>query len=161
MTGSSQSLESRVAKLEGQLSQLVATVTEFIGASEIWRNDISKTINKLGESLADKTRPNLGVMASWAGVVIAIIGAVALPMASNSSKESARHDVAIRDLDTKLQREYQLMSDKITQSVENVNSRSAERHLEAVKESDRNWEWIKWQTQAELEELRQRRLKTP
>lgn len=157
MTG--QSLDSRVAKLEGQLSQLVSTVTDFIGASDTWRGEISGAINRLGENISERTRPNLGIMASWAAVVLGIVSAVSVPMFANAAKESTRHDQSIRDLDAKLQREYQLMSDKIVQAVENVNSRSVERHVEAVKESDRNWDWIKWQTQADLEELRIRRNK--
>lgn len=155
---SPQSLDARVAKLEGQLSQLVSTVTDFIGASDNWRGEISNAIARLGENISERTRPNLGIMASWAAVVIAIISAVSLPMFANASKESSRHDQNIRDLDVKLQREYQLMSDKIVQAVENVNSRSMERHVEAIKETDRVWDWIKWQAQADLEELRTRRL---
>lgn len=153
------SLESRVAKVEGQLSQLVSTVESFINASDNWRNDITKALGKLTENISDKTRPNLGIMASWAAVVIAFIVAVGAPILAASRRDAERHDQGIRDLDTKLQREYSLMNENVETKVKNLNDLSKERHETAMKENDKVWDWIKWQAQSDLEELRQRRLK--
>lgn len=160
------SLEARVAKLEGQLSQLVSTVTDFISASETWRKDISGAIGRVSEHVAERTRPNLSIMAAWAGIVLMIVAAIATPMQINGRRESDRHEKAIESLDTKLQREYQLMNDKTAQSVENLNGLSKERHETASKYTanvqtnvDKLWEWVNAQAQADMNELRQRRMR--
>lgn len=153
------SLESRVAKVEGQLSQLVTTVTDFVSTSTSWRNDVSNAINRLTENISDRTRPNLGIMASWAAVVIAFIVAVGTPIQMNARRESDRHETALVAMDLKLQREYQLMDQKTAADVANLNAISKERHDTVMHENEKNWDWLKWQTQSDLQELRDRRLK--
>lgn len=151
-----------MARVEGQIEQLVSAVDGFTKASEHWREGVSKDIKALSSRIADSTRPN----AAWAGVVISFIMAVATPVAFFVIREMNRSEANIVALDVKLQREQQLIEQKLTQEVANVDRASRERHESAkvLIDMDRDrlirlehWqdEWL----QAELQELRQRRQK--
>lgn len=155
----SASMETRVAKLEGQLSQLVSTVSSFIDSSENWRGEISRSLGKLSENISEKTRPNLHTMAVWAAIVLSVIGMVSTPCAFFVIREMNRQDKVSENLDAKLQREFTLMQQNTIDRMESVNRSSQERHEVVSKRVDAMESWKSDQIRSDLDELRARRLK--
>ena len=154
-------LESRVAKLEGIVNQLADTVHDDIANSEKWRRSITSEIHELSE----KSAPNLSVMAAWAGVVIAFVVAAASPIGFFLMRDSQRHDKTLESLDTKLQREATLISQRTDEQIkglkEGTDGRFNER-LVLIKALEdrvgRVQEFSSKQIQSDLDELRQRRM---
>lgn len=148
------------------MSEVITEVGEFIAQSKqnaeslrSLRADFTTAIDSLrsaveriGDKLNTATRPNISTFVSICGVmvgIISLIGGVIGFFLWN----------AIVGLDTKLQKEFQLSITTATQAVENVNSRSLERHEAVSKAVDRIHTWEDSHDAADLEELRQRRLK--
>lgn len=164
------SLESRVGKLEGQLSQLVTTVTDFVDKSESWRGSVSRDINKLTENISDRTRPNLSLYLSFAGLGVTVIVAFIALLGFFFTREMARgHDDYIRQselgrqdykaLDDKLQREFQLMVNNAEQKYQEADKNSKERNENVKRDLDSLRGWQNSSDDADRTELRARRLK--
>lgn len=162
----SQPLESRVAKMEGQLATLVTNVKDFIAASETWRNEVSRDF----KTVARDQRPNHSVLAVWTGVILTIIGMAAAPTTYFFTREMSRQDKSIENLDIKLQREATLMVENTTSAIKNVgeattaaiknlNEISKERHEAVVKDVDEAKERQRDRDKEDRQELMQRRLK--
>lgn len=169
-------LETRVAHIEGQISQLVTAIEQSAKISEQnartaehWRENISAEIQNLGNRLTDKTAPNFGTMAAWAAVIVAVIFGISTPILSNMSETSKRDREDMHrmfsDLDIKLQREFSLSLETAKQGIANLNDLSKERHEQAVKLADRNLDRIHRledvrdaQADADMKELRERRM---
>lgn len=167
---SQNSLESRVGKLEGQLSQLVTTVTDFVDKSEGWRSGLSRDINKLTENISDRTRPNLSLYLSFAGLGVTVIVAFIALLGFFFTREMARgHDDYIRQselgrqdyiaLDNKLQREFQLMVSNAEQKYQEADKNSKERNENVKRDLDSLRSWQDSSDNADRDELRARRLK--
>lgn len=170
MEGPQSSLESRVGKLEGQLSQLVTTVTDFVDKSEGWRSGLSRDINKLTENISDRTRPNLSLYLSFAGLGVTVIVAFIALLGFFFTREMARgHDDYIRQselgrqdyiaLDNKLQREFQLMVNNAEQKYQEADKNSKERNENVKRDLDSLRSWQDSSDNADRDELRARRLK--
>lgn len=160
------SIEPRVARLEGELEQLVAAVnslakststwqSEFAHTTEEWRREVSTKIDGLNR----ETRPNVGLMAQWAGVVLSIIALVSTPIAFHFNDK-------ISTLDAKLQKEYGLVNDSMKEKVDSlriqfdeVQKNGSPITRERLAKSEVLDEITKHQLLADLEELHQRRLK--
>lgn len=164
------SLESRVGKLEGQLSQLVNTVTDFVDKSEGWRSNLSKDINKLNENISDRTRPNLTLYISFASLSVGVIFAFIALLGFFFSREQAqaRDTVAkveqrgrddFKSLDDKLQREFQLMVNNAEQKYQEADKNSKERNENVKRDLDALRTWQNSSDDADRSELRARRLK--
>lgn len=101
------SLEPRVARLEGQLEQIIETVNELKQSNERGFAGISAKI----ETLNRDARPNFGLFAQWSIVILVFVGMVATPIAYY-------FNTSILGLDTKLQKEYQLVNQTIQERVD-------------------------------------------
>lgn len=67
------------------------------------------TVDKVAKAVLTLSAPNFGTLTAFAAMILTIIGMVAAPCAWFVVHEMARQDQNLRDMDTKLQREYQLM----------------------------------------------------
>lgn len=157
---------SKVAALEGEFRQHVSAVNAFVEATSRWQHDFSKSTEEWRRELSDKidglnrdTRPNFGLMAQWAGIVLSIIALVSTPIAYHFNS-------AITGLDLKLQKEYTLVNEATKERVgalqkdfEDIKEKGSpvtrERLTNLEGKSDVMWANIL----EDLKELRQRRLK--
>lgn len=164
------SLESRVGKLEGQLSQLVTTVTDFVDKSENWRGSLSRDISKLSENISDRTRPNLTLYVSFAALAVSVIIAFISLLGVFFSREQtqvregvAKVEQRARDdfkaLDDKLQREFQLMVNNAEQKYQDADKNSKERNENVNRDISTLRSWQNSVDDADRAELRARRLK--
>lgn len=164
------SMESRVGKLEGQLSQLVTTVTDFVDKSENWRGSLSRDISKLSENISDRTRPNLTLYVSFAALAVSVIIAFISLLGVFFSREQtqvregvAKVEQRARDdfkaLDDKLQREFQLMVNNAEQKYQDADKNSKERNENVNRDISTLRSWQNSVDDADRAELRSRRLK--
>ncbi len=100
MSETSIHLEPRVSRLEGELAQLVTTVGDLTHSMETWQRDISGKIDRI----SDRSRPDFGLMAQWSGIILLIIGMIAAPI-------GYYFNTNMTQLDNKLQKEYQLVTE--------------------------------------------------
>jgi hypothetical protein len=140
-------LEKRVSTLEGELKQFIATTGHFIEQSELNRlNDrrereesqriVFSKLDSLSTSLNEKTAPNMMTLATWAGVVVAVILGTATPILYGIS-ESANRDrsetaAKFEQLDTKLQREFTLALETQKEGIESLGTNVRERHSDTL-----------------------------
>lgn len=164
------SLESRVGKLEGQLSQLVTTVTDFVDKSENWRGSLSRDISKLSQNISDRTRPNLTLYVSFAALAVSVIIAFISLLGVFFSREQTqvRESVSkveqrsrddFKALDDKLQREFQLMVNNAEQKYQDADKNSKERNDNVNRDISTLRSWQNSVDDADRAELRARRLK--
>lgn len=164
------SMESRVGKLEGQLSQLVTTVTDFVDKSENWRGSLSRDISKLSENISDRTRPNLTLYVSFAALAVSVIIAFISLLGVFFSREQtqvregvAKVEQRARDdfkaLDEKLQREFQLMVNNAEEKYQDADKNSKERNENVNRDISTLRSWQNSVDDADRAELRARRLK--
>jgi len=154
-----------------QNAKQIETLHEEFG---LLRRELSTSINALGDRLSAATAPNFATLAAWGGVLLGIIGMVAAPVAYHFNN-------GIQQLDTKLQKEYTLISDAQRQSIVDLDTRLQrefttanqttrdtaavlkehwnDRHLDLIGRTSRLEDWQRDSIRADLDELRQRRLK--
>ena len=168
-----ENLETRVAKIEGVVSQLTESIGNFITASDRWRSEVRSELHALSE----KTAPNFSTMAGWSGILLTVIGMVATPCCYFVIREMERQEIVSRELDTKLQREQSLVAEKLKSESDSLRgelhdvkelgspvTRERLGRIEATLSGNsgkisRLEEWSDGQIKDDLEELRQRRLR--
>ena len=106
---SNQHLEGRISRVEGEIAQIVASVKDLTKSVTSLHGDIAELSNRL----SDKTAPNFSLLASWSGILLTIIGMVAAPVGYFVIREIERQSQVSVQLDTKLQKESSLVSDKM------------------------------------------------
>jgi hypothetical protein len=169
-------LEPRVATLESQVQNLVAAVRDMAEHQE----DRDRTLFRKIDELQVKTSPNVGNMAAWAGVIVAVIFGVATPvtvgMMSSASRDREEWRRQIESLDLKLQKETALVNGSTDAKISNLREMYLMRHedlrTEVIARDDavktslavaitrldhsdvRQWDQIK----TELDELHERRM---
>lgn len=164
------SLESRVGKLEGQLSQLVTTVTDFVDRSENWRGSLSRDISKLSENISERTRPNLTLYVSFAALAVSVIIAFISLLGVFFSREQTQVRDGVgkveqrsrddyKSLDDKLQREFALMQANAEQKYLEADRNSKERNENVNRDIATLRSWQNSVDDADRAELRSRRLK--
>lgn len=158
-----ENLAPRVLSLEKQLGN-------FIKASEEWRVDISRDIRALSEKISDKTAPNLGTMAGWAGVVSAVILGI-VTLITTQQYESARRDReesrhSLESESAKYAIALGALRGEFTDIKENGSPVTRDRlaRLESrvdfnTVRMDQSKAWDEYQVKSDLEELRTRRLR--
>ncbi len=135
--------EGRISKVEGELSRVIAAMDSLVKSIESIRSEISADVKTLGDRLATRTAPNFGIMASWAGVTVGVIGLLMSPTAVYFGREFARLERTTRELDDKLQHEQVLIKDALA-SATGANEKRIEQ-IEA---------WTQGQIKSDLDELR-------
>ena len=170
-------LEPRVARLEGELGQLITTVSSLAQSTEKFHRDIGGKIDRIAES----NRPNMGLMAQWTGVLIVVIGLIASPIAYHFNKSIEYLDVklqkesilisdtqkerqdslrtSINELDVRLQREFIIANNNIKSTAEALSRSSSEEKNVLTKQIDKLELYIIDNIKGDLMELRERRLK--
>lgn len=170
-------LEPRVSRLEGELGQLISTVSSLAQSTEKFHRDIGLKLDRLAEG----NRPNFGLLAQWTGVLVVIIGLIASPIAYHFNKSIEELDiklqkeytligetlrerqnslqVSINELDTRLQREFIVANNNTKSTAEAFGKSSDEARFALAKQIEKLDYWITERIRGDLEELRARRLK--
>lgn len=104
-------LEPRVARLEGELEQLVTTVNSLARSMDNWQRDMGQKI----DGLAKDNKTDFGLMAQWAGIVLTLVAMVAAPIAYHFNK-------SLDALDHKLQKEYALVNDTTRERLDGLKA---------------------------------------
>jgi hypothetical protein len=157
---------SKVAALEGEFRQHVAAVNSFVEATSRWQHDFTQSTDNWRRELSAKidsinrdSRPNYGAWIQFAGILLSIIFFVSVPIAYHFNS-------AILGLDLKLQKEYNLINETTKEKVA-----SLQKNFDDIKQNGSpvtrerlvRLESVAAAVQAgiiaDLEELRQRRLK--
>ncbi len=118
--------------------------------------------------LDERTAPNSQTQIAFAAVILTVVAMVASPCGfwvyekfQSATRESDK-------LDERLQREFRQINETTLERINTVDRLSVMRHDEAILLTGRNLarierleDWNTTQIKADLEELRQRRMKTP
>lgn len=144
-------IDSRVSKLEGIIQQVAESV---------------ESIARQVDRVATAQKPNTMNMVATLTLVLGIVGTIGTLVGIFLFREMDSNANAYKELDGKLQREYTLINATTAQQIENVNKASLERHDDAlaalnrvVTKIDRMQAFTDSQVEADLNELRQRRMK--
>lgn len=113
-------------QFEHRFGSMEAAMRDFLESDRQWKSQITEYIRKVDDKASQAGRADLGTLAVWAGVVLTIIALVASPIGIFLMREMDRHDNAIANLDTKLQREFALTAEGIKQSVAEADVKSRE-----------------------------------
>lgn len=160
MSGEGGSGDGRLSTRLSHLESEVASVVVKVDSLEENVRRIAKGVEVLGERFVDRTKPQWGVMASWASVLIAL-GALYTSMALNPVKEKQdwifaglQEHIAteghlgmvkelkfvnekVRNLDTVLQREMRLLDATSEEKISVMEQRFREELLRLEKRMDR------------------------
>lgn len=92
-------LEPRVAKLEGQLEQLVSAVETHVISADKWQRQLSADIDALGNTLNEKIgnveRPDWVKMGVWATIILGIVGMVGGAVMAGYASNQNRIEAAV------------------------------------------------------------------
>lgn len=152
---------------------------EFTSAMSEFRN----AIDRLGGRLNTAMAPNFSTWIGWAGIILAVIGMVAAPVAYyfNHSIESidtklqkeytlindtmnqrvSAQKEALIELDSRLQREFNLANEYIRTTATVLKTTWDERHVDLANRVTAIESWNSERVKSDLEELRQRRMNQP
>ena len=119
--------------------------------------EVRDAIENLAARIAKSTTPDWQAMGIWAGIALTIVFGVMTPILYFQNER-------IKELDTKLQKEFSLALETQKAGLENLNVVNRERHQDAIKLVEANAvriqnfrEWTDSQIRDDLQELRQRR----
>jgi hypothetical protein len=126
--------------------KLDSAIRELSGAIRASNEQALRMIEQLRQSLTPKSA-NI-----WAavGACVAFVGLMASGVASVFYLEISHLEASTEKLDTKLQREQILLTDKVEQAVKNEDQVSRERHEEALERIKELREWQTWRVQHDL-----------
>lgn len=144
-----------IAQSKQNAESLRALRSDFTSAIDSLRN----AIERIGDRLNTATRPNISTFVSICGVMLTVISLVGGIIGFFLWHAIEQGNTNIINLDLKLQREFQLAIQTGDAKTTSLNELSKERYERVMHESDALREWQRLRDQADLEELRQRRLK--
>lgn len=153
-----QHIESRVSRIEGEVEQLVNTVSTLARTVV----DGNRELNAKLDAISTASHPNFGLMAQWSGVLLSVIALVATPIAFHFHQSLA-------EVDAKLQKEYSLISEsqkasisEMRQNFEDVREKGSPITRERLSKLETRAETLGTlyieSIKADLEELRRRRI---
>ena len=158
--------ESRLSANEAQLEAVTRDIANLTANVNRFFESTEKSFNKLYDRINTIGSPNFGTLALWGGFIVSVIVAIGSIIGWGVSRELDRLNKDNIDLDTRLQREFNLSISRIDSDFNNADRNSRERHDQAVKLYDVVSEritvlenWNNDRIQADLEELRQWRMR--
>lgn len=141
-------IESRVARIEGELEQLASAVTSLAASTSTFQRDLSTKI----DNLSNAAHPNMSLMIQWAGVLLTIIALTATPIAWH-------YNTVIKDVETASQKDDKALRDEITYMRDNGSPSTAARLARNENRMDTLESIQRDAIRADLEELRKYRSK--
>lgn len=140
----------------------------------------AREVRNAMDRISGASAPNMGNMAAWAMVVLSIVALVGTPIAYHFNSAVASQREAVKDLDLKLQREYQLinegqktaileldsrlqrefnlLNDHVKTTADALTARNIESHKAVVDRVSKLESWSDDQIKSDLNELRKRRM---
>lgn len=154
--------ETRLSKLEGIVEGIGKQVTDFIAS----QNDRDRVLFKKLDEAKDMSRPNVANLIAMGVGIIMFLGALGGLTGFFVIREWDRFDTSLIGLDTKLQREQILVAANTEERVMSVRAESLShdealrREIKAVHDEVQDLKQFNAdQVRAELQELRERRMK--